>query len=147
MDVAQNPSLVEPPNPTEILDFLRGKTNEETEEERIMKPRTLAEVDLENIFKIAEEFTKDKHMQFFDRILEIGKRNDNTYKKPEEKVEAVEKHQANKSVDEDKAEEDSETEKIEDEQGEKKEDREEVLVVDENNSDKQEDESVHGQAI
>jgi len=71
------------PNPTEILDLVRGKSNEETPQERIMKPRSLAEVDLENIFKIAEEFTKDKHLQFFDRMLEIGKRRDNTYIPPE----------------------------------------------------------------
>jgi len=74
------------PTPTEMLDVLRGKTNEESPEERIMKPRSLAEVDVENIFRIAEEFTKYKHLQFFDKMLEIGKRRDNTYQAPEEAI-------------------------------------------------------------
>jgi len=79
------------PSPMEILDLLRGNNSEESPEERIMKPRNLGEVDVENILKIAEEFTKDKHMQFLDRILEIGKRRDNTYRKPEEPVNNVQK--------------------------------------------------------
>jgi len=73
------------PSPTEVMDVLRGKSNEESPEERIMKPRSLAEVDVENIFRIAEEFTKYKHLQFFDKMLEIGKRRDNTFQ-PEETV-------------------------------------------------------------
>jgi len=72
------------PSPTEILEFLRGANAEESPEEKIMKPKSLAEVDLENIFKIAEDFTKDKHLQFYNVMLEIGKRRDQTYKPPSE---------------------------------------------------------------
>jgi len=75
---------VMPPNPMETLDFLRGKSNEETPEERIMKPRSIAEVDVDSIFMIAENFTQDKHMQFYNRMLEVGKRRDNTFGKREE---------------------------------------------------------------
>lgn len=81
---AQHFNQLPNPTPTEILEFLRGKDAPETPEEKIMKPKSLAEVDLENIFKIAEEFTKDKHMQFYNIMLEIGKRRDQTFKAPAE---------------------------------------------------------------
>jgi len=81
---AQHFNQLPNPTPTEILEFLRGKDAPETPEEKIMKPKSLAEVDLENIFKIAEEFTKDKHMQFYNVMLEIGKRRDQTFKAPAE---------------------------------------------------------------
>jgi len=81
---AQHYNQLPNPSPTEILEFLRGKDAPETPEEKIMKPKSLAEVDLENIFKIAEDFTKDKHMQFYNVMLEIGKRRDQTFKAPAE---------------------------------------------------------------
>jgi len=81
------------PSPTEILEFLRGANAEESPEEKIMKPKSLAEVDLENIFKIAEEFTKDKHLQFYNVMLEIGKRRDQTYKPPSEVASPVKQQQ------------------------------------------------------
>jgi len=81
---AQHYDQLPNPSPTEILEFLRGANAEESPEEKIMKPKSLAEVDLENIFKIAEDFTKDKHLQFFNVMLEIGKRKDQTYKPPSE---------------------------------------------------------------
>ena len=44
-----------------------------------MRPNSLEDVDLRKIFELAEDFTKDKHLQFLDKMFEIGKRQDNTY--------------------------------------------------------------------
>jgi len=91
--IAQHFDQLPNPSPTEILEFLRGANAEESPEEKIMKPKSLAEVDLENIFKIAEEFTKDKHLQFYNVMLEIGKRRDQTYKPPSEVASPVKQQQ------------------------------------------------------
>jgi hypothetical protein len=97
---AQHYDQLPNPSPTELLEFLRGKDAEESPEEKIMKPKSLAEVDLENIFKIAEDFTKDKHLQFYNVMLEIGKRKDQTYKPPSEVASPIKQQQQVQEVQE-----------------------------------------------
>jgi hypothetical protein len=63
--------------PDEMIVFLRGNKDFNAEE-RLLRPQSLAEVKVQEILDLAENFTSDKHLQFLDKMLEVGKRNDKT---------------------------------------------------------------------
>jgi len=135
------------PTPTEVLDFIRGKGAEESNEEKIMKPKSLAEVDVEGILRIAEDFTKDKHLQFFNIMLEIGKRKDNTYKAPVESI-IVKQEEKPKQEEVSKEENNVEKEEVPHQEDAEKIDKEvhqEETVNEETNKLTQEEEEVKGE--
>jgi type II secretory pathway pseudopilin PulG len=64
--------------PEEMIVHIRGN-KEYNAEEKLLRPQSLAEVKVQEILDLAENFTSDKHLQFLDRMLEVGKRQDKTF--------------------------------------------------------------------
>lgn len=62
-----------------MIVHIREGSKEYTPEERLLRPQSIAEVKVQEIIDLAENFTKERHLQFIDRMLEVGKRNDKTF--------------------------------------------------------------------
>lgn len=84
--IAQYPKKIPVPTTAEIRAEIEEEDIKESQYERAFKPRKFEEVDLDLVFKRAEEYTKDKHIQFSDKMLEIGKRRDNTHQTYNEEI-------------------------------------------------------------
>mmetsp|Transcript_39097 Transcript_39097/g.34775 ORF Transcript_39097/g.34775 Transcript_39097/m.34775 type:complete len:108 (-) Transcript_39097:563-886(-) len=65
-------------SPLEKIEAESGVPFEENQQEMAKRPKALEDINLDEIFKQAEEHTADKHIQTLTGMLEVGKRQDNT---------------------------------------------------------------------
>lgn len=69
MYLGQYLKQVNMPTQRETQDFMHGRINDQTAEDKMLRPKKIEDIDLQNVFKMAEEFAPDTTFQFFDKTF------------------------------------------------------------------------------